>query len=390
MHVVAERHGGTPLVWLLIVLSLSLACSAPRFSGDAGTPEYSRAKTLIAQLGDQRFARREEATKALRDMEAAAATALRKGLLVDDAEIRHRCEKLLPRAVAADWRRRADAFEADVEGRWFHCLPMYDRYVQIAGKDAPARKLFAAMVRANGTLLAQGARGNKTAVGYSGECESLFRDLAEGKKPAQANGRLAVLFLVSSRLTGEKVSGQSSKGVSYLLPSPLVSDSLKADATGLAFRRLLLAWAETRDLSDRGTAVHLLFGIQIHRLKEAIPLVERIAKTDKAPPWARAFAVEVLVDVQGKECRGSLEKLLREEAVTTRGAGQEEGRLGDHALGHALVEKGKNPQDYGLKRATPIAIRGPRGESRTIQFYFFDTPGQRKDALEQCETDKKK
>ncbi len=378
-------------MWRLMVLSLSLAippdgAPAPRFPGDVGTPEYRRAKVLIEQLGDGQFARREAAAKALLEMEGAAATALREGLSAGDVEVRRRCKELVPRAAAADWRRRADAFEADAEDRQAHRLPMYERYAQLAGKDAAARRLFASMVRANGELLARAAREKEVREAYHDECNRLLGESAEAKDLPQANGRLAVLFLLSSGLAGEKVDFRPSKGVSYLFPSPLVSDALRAKAGGPAFRRLLLAWAETRDLADRGTAVHLLFGIQRHRLKEALPLVETIAKSGAAPPWARAFAVEVLADLGGKESYPVLEKLFREEAVTTKGGGEAEGRVGDHALGHAIRIQGAQPQDCGLRRETePISVLGPQGESRTINFYYFDTPGQREQALKRWE-----
>jgi hypothetical protein len=382
-------------MWRLLVVSLSLAfppdgASAPRFSGDAGTPEYGRAKALIEQLGDERFARREEATKALQEMGAAAAAALRESLAAPDDEVRRRCQQLLPQAAAADWRRRADAFEADAEGRQSHRLPLYERFVQLAGKDAAARKLFAAMLRSNGELLAEAARGVKTGEAYHHECDRLLHELAEKETPSQASGRLAILLLISSGLRDEKVDFQASKGVSYLVASPLVSDSLKSEATGPAFRRLLLAWAETRNLADRGTAVHLLFGIQKHRLKEALPLAEKIAKDRAAPPWARAFAIEVLAELGGKESLAALEKLLHEEAATTIGGGQEEGRVGDHALGQAITIQGARHGDYGLRRATePMSVLGPLGVQRTIAFFYFDTPRQREEALKRWEKEMK-
>lgn len=380
-------------MWCLVILSLALAgrASTLQFPGDAGTNEYKRAKVLIEQLGDRQFVKREAAAKALSEMNAAAATALWEGLAAADAEVQRRCKELLTDAVTADWKRRGDAFEVDAKGERFHRLPMYDRYVQLAGKDSSARKLFAAMLRANGELLAEAAGGKKSSQAYYDECDRLLRAPGGKTDSCELSGRLAVLFLLSSGLTDEKAKVTASKGASHLLAGKLVSDALQANGAGPAFRRLLVGWAKTRDLSDTGTVVHLLFGVQQHQLVDALPLVEKIGSDRSAPPWARALALEVLVDLMGKKSVAILEKLFREEAATTRGADQAEGRVGDHALGHAITIRGAQSKDFGLQRETAaISILGPQGASRTLNFYYFNSPAEREAALKRWEQEERK
>src|SRR5947208_1730773 len=75
--------------------------------------EAGRIARLIEQLGDDEFAKRQQASKALEAIGTPALTALRKAAGSIDLEIRHRAERLVKRLVARLQLRR---FEGHTDG----------------------------------------------------------------------------------------------------------------------------------------------------------------------------------------------------------------------------------------------------------------------------------
>ena len=156
---------------LLLLSALSLPAADP---APAATDKL--AADLVKQLGSPKYAVREAAARKLLNLGSAAVTALRFGLASPDEEVRSRCETLLPKAQAAEWARRADAYLAATDAMRPRDLPLLAEYEAVIGKDkmdAGARELFAEMVRTNGDLLEKVAEAPKLA----GD-ESLARSIA--------------------------------------------------------------------------------------------------------------------------------------------------------------------------------------------------------------------
>src|SRR2546423_364882 len=130
-------------VTTLLLLSTAVALAGPK-PGEEGTPEHARAAELVKQLGHPRYATREAAAKQLVEMGPAAVPALLAGTNAADEEVRTRSIALLPQAKAAEWKRRAEAYLADAEGKQKHDLPLLADWEKVMGKpDAGSRKLFA-------------------------------------------------------------------------------------------------------------------------------------------------------------------------------------------------------------------------------------------------------
>src|SRR5262245_13639616 len=139
-----------PLLMFVIALQVPLLAAGP---GDKGTPEFDKATALVTQLAHPRFAVREAAAKQLIEMGASAMAALSVGTKADDEEVRARSAARLAQAKAAELRRRADAYAADVTGKAKHDLPLLAEWEKLTGPpDAGSRKLFAEMVRNNANL----------------------------------------------------------------------------------------------------------------------------------------------------------------------------------------------------------------------------------------------
>src|SRR6476646_10203540 len=116
-----------------VLLSTAIALAGPK-PGDDGTPEYLKATALVKQLGHPRYATREAAAKQLIEMGPAAVPALLGGTKATDEEVRNRSSALLPQAKAAEWKRRAEAYLADADGRQKHDLPLLADWEKLVGK----------------------------------------------------------------------------------------------------------------------------------------------------------------------------------------------------------------------------------------------------------------
>ena len=168
-------------VTLLLLLLPATLLSAPK-PGDVGTPEYRAATELVQELGNARFNVREAAAKKLREMGGAAIPALIAGIKSTDEEVRNRSTTLLPQVQAIAWSRRADAFLADSDGKLKHDLPLLAEWGKLAGKlDAGSRKLFADMIRANGSLFELTATDRAAAVAALTVRSAVLLDTARAK-----------------------------------------------------------------------------------------------------------------------------------------------------------------------------------------------------------------
>ena len=67
------------------------------------------------------------------------------------------------RRLVLDYKRRVAAFLADKEDAHSHDMPCWERFKQLVGSDAEAKKLFVEMLEAEGPLLETAAAGNAAA-----------------------------------------------------------------------------------------------------------------------------------------------------------------------------------------------------------------------------------
>ncbi len=118
--------------------------------------------TWIAQLGDQEFGVREDATRKIREVGLPAKPALVAALRHSDPEVRLRARRCLTEILDADFQTRLRAFEngqlADDQA-----LPGWERFKVQIGDDAPARDLFVQMQKAEAGLMESVAAGGSVA-----------------------------------------------------------------------------------------------------------------------------------------------------------------------------------------------------------------------------------
>src|SRR3954471_14245989 len=222
---------------LLTALS---AFAAPK-PGEQGTPEFEKAAALVKQLGHPRFAVREAAGKQLLEMRGSAVAGLQAGTKSDDEEVRTRCTTLLPQAKAAEWRRRAEAYLADAEGKEKHDLPLLAEWEKLTGKpDAGSRKMYAEMARTTGELLDAVATDPKAATAkISARAREVYDRVttAKGQVKAEPGELAAVLF--ADMVSGPGATAghrrgrrEGSPGAGQLLANPAWPDAVAAADIG--------------------------------------------------------------------------------------------------------------------------------------------------------------
>src|SRR5262245_55034678 len=152
--------------------------------------ELSRARELVQKLGSETYAEREAAERELATMGRLARPALLSAVNgAPDPEIRARCNTLLPKASAEEFKARLDAFMADTEGKYEHDLPGWHQlrgvvrgefkmlgWTRVARPDADkaARELFIEFLKTPG--------GQKFLAAFAGPPEDLGRMVATRKQ----------------------------------------------------------------------------------------------------------------------------------------------------------------------------------------------------------------
>jgi hypothetical protein len=374
----------------LTLLAASFALAAP-LPGEKGTPEFEKATVLVKQLGHARFAVRETAAKELVEMGGAAVPALQAGIKSEDEEVRTRSTALLPQAKAADWKRRADAYLADIEGKQKHDLPLLTDWEKLIGKpDAGSRKLFAEMIRTKGEFLATVAGDRKAGqTATATECRLALDRLRGPKGQVKAEtGELAAILLADA-IAPPKMPDWSPAGFpAMLLDNPSVPDALDATETGAAFRRLIVRWMDARPPRDQAGCQHFSALVRKKPFPEAGPILAKWAKDKKADALSvRLLAIEALGKVGGKEAGDTLAGLI-DDTTQVFGGGQDQYHLGDSALAALVQMKGKKLPDYGLNNTIGIGFASaPGDEPIMLSLHGFNGQDARKTAIEKWKAD---
>lgn len=359
-------------------LLVALAAAALAAAGDPGTPEYAKAAGLVKQLGHARFPVREAAAKALVEMGGPAAAALREGRTSADEEVRGRSANLLPKAIALDWQRRADAYLADPDGKPARDLPLLPAYAKLVGKpDAGLRKLFAGMLRTNGPLLAAAA-ADATAVpkAVAARTRVLLDTYHVGHTHVKADPAevAALLFVQSVAAPSRNPGGVAPASPAVLLGNPGVGEAIADPDLGPAFRKLVTRWAETLPADDTVGRRSFCLAARKYALPEAVPELAKYAKDAKADALSvRVLAVEALGKAGGPDATAALESLLGDTTdVVNFGGGGDTYVLGDSALAALITLNKKKLAEYGLRNQIGIGFDyGDGGEPVNLMLYGF-------------------
>ena len=380
------------IVTLLVVAAVATADPKP---GDFGTPEHEKATALVRQLGDKRFATREAAAKKLIEMGPTAVVALTAGTKSADEEVRNRSLALLPQAKAAEWKRRAEAYLYDKDGKQKHDLPLLAEWEKLIGKpDAGSRTLFADMVRSNGELLQQAVADPKAArEAVKARCRTLLSQVGSTVKqvPVEA-GELAALFFVHARVNTDRADWMAVDTPAQLLANPGFTGALESKELGPSMRRVVVQWADSRPALDMTS--HQFFALAIRKtpFPEAVPVLARLAKDKNASGLhVRALAMEAMGKIGDKDSITALEGLISDETSLFQGVVGQDYPAGDCAFAALVTAQKKNPADYGMSNSISIGFRfGAQNEIVRLNLQSFPNAEARQKGLQKWKDDAKK
>jgi hypothetical protein len=302
--------------------------------------------------------------------------------------MRRRCERLIDQIVMREWRRKGEAYAADIDGKLTHDLPLLKSYEKVVGTDVTARKLFVEALGKAGPLLEQAAGERGPALeAFRTKC---FQLNAPKGRLRIAGEEFAALLFISFVLNDEDTTREESASIADLFGNPGIREAVKDKETGEAFRRLLNAWAESRNAAQFRSRQHFIFLVQAIEFKEGLPVLRRwIQDKDIAKGHFLPMAVYVYGKVGGKDVAVDLEKLWGDETVLFMD-GMTKVPLGDQALAASMRLAGKNPKDYGMVE-TQILAAGPGG-LLAVPAHWFTSDENRRTGLKKWkkEADKPK
>jgi glutathione S-transferase len=379
---------------ILLLLTVVVALAGPK-PGEEGTPEHARAAELVKQLGHPRFAVRESAAKQLLDMGGPAIPALTAGTKAADEEVRTRSAALLPKVRAAEWKKRAEAYLADTDGKQKHDLPLLAEFEKAVGKPTPeSRKLIAEMLKANGELLYQAATDPNAAIAaVRVRCRTLAGAVGADQKQVKAEvGDLAALFFVHAQVGKDSARWGNDDHPAHLLANPGLAEGMESKDLGPAVRRVLAHWANTRPRQD--LTAHQFFALLVRTkpFPEAVPNLARLAKDKTASGInVRALAIEALGKVGDKDANAALDGLLSDSTSLFQGVVGRDFTVADCAFAALLTAHKKNPSDYGMSGGLNLGFRfAGNGEIVRITLHTFPSDEARQNGLKKWKDEAKK
>lgn len=377
----------------LIWLAGPAVAAAPDVSPDPKSltvPEdvLSKARELVQQLGSEQFAEREEAELALVKLGRAARAALLAGANTDpNAEVRNRCQTLLPKATSLEMRARIEVFLADTEGKFDHDLPGWNELRSLARNewalfgyhvwsdrslDKAARVVFAELITTPANrfvMMAVGGQGDLAAVASTRRQElySLAYPRAVvvngmvtypgRKQPTLAD--ITALLLAEAQSDGKSAAPRNSSITSLVNVSGFNAAVQGAGDTARVYRAIAASWVDTRrDPMDMYYAMTIAQTLGLN--DASVRVAVRLFESKGAVVSYRGMAAARLAQLGTKEHLPLLEKAmadntvivtLRRQVVKKDGKSEvvaTEIQIRDVALAVSLILSGQKPEDYGF------------------------------------------
>jgi len=361
---------------LLIAGSIIAAVPGPQ-------SDRERAAELVALLGDASYKVREKASDDLIRLGSAALEPLRRGLTNPDTEIGERCRKLLPLALDHHLQEQIEVFLAKPNHAISPDLPGINRWIKMAGTGKESRELYALLIKEQRKLLIDIERTPDKAAQYY---QSFLTDMYNRTRVSGADARKElvsyselVLFLFLGADPNCRKSNGAVASTSYIqsnlfLNSTHLAGMLSGAGSNHATRQIFLGWLEQERYS-----ILVRRGCQLAataNMKEAIPIVIRMANDKTAIPTTRSYPLLGAMKLFGPEDIKHLEGLMEDKTVIGRTTVNNEAvttEMRDIALGIAVQASGQKPADYGFDRLRDNIVS-------TSYFYYAISDKKREEA----------
>jgi hypothetical protein len=311
-------------------------------------------ETLIEQLGDSAYVRREEATSRLTEIGIPAKAALSEAARHADAEVRHRALRILAVILEADFERRLREFAEDVDGGRGLTLPGWERFSARLGGDRASRQLFVDIQRSEPELmLAYAERPKQLSQIFEVRSAALQQSLQfqNGSVGQEITlGSITGLLLVASE-PDVTISTQAGQLMYSFIHRPSFQTAVAGGAHKESLLNLLGAWIGND--GQRNTSVDyqkVLLAMRFD-LKQGLPLGLATAKQAGAPPYYRLYGMLAVAKLGSRDNLDELESMLTDDTVCTKRKVQDKEitiEVRDAALLAMLHLTGQEPKEYGF------------------------------------------
>lgn len=375
-HLRDERLPGARTALACVLLMAAALSSGVRAQSAAGTPAAEAASPgaqpqagqidrWIEQLGDDSFSVRKAAAESLLNAGPAARERLQSIAVGPDPELRSAARRIVSLIETTDFRRRLDAFAADVDGKAGLSLPGWELYRDEVGDDAKARALFIEMQRHEAPLLAAmfGERSAARDAAWEERLVQLVQSQLNGtgQNALPPLASCATMLLVGSEPKRE-ISDRVAMMQVTLVSRPPILETMQNGTHRDALRRLVAAWiVHCPNNSEMSLRSRVGF-IGQYDLAEALPLAISVATAEpdyrQASPITRMAALLVIGQVGKREHVDRLERLLDDQTVcfsaaivnqSTGAAGSVDVQIRDVALVVLLRLTEQNASLYGYR-----------------------------------------
>jgi hypothetical protein len=256
--------------------------------------DKERAKQLVERLGDRSFKVRESASAELVQMGRAVEPILRDGMNHPDPEIRQRCKRILPMALAYELDQQIRAFMADTEDKNDTPLAGWARFKELAGNDRGARLLFAELHRHDADFMETLAKNPAELRDlYQAKCQELIGMFNLGHAfigPEQVGLLLFASFepKLGADLQAQMFLSNVLVTVSY---QPSGKLALRDNA---AVRRLLVKHIEQANNSLSNNSLTILINLNLR--EDGLAIARKILSTSSAGDdvHAKAMAISLM------------------------------------------------------------------------------------------------
>jgi hypothetical protein len=330
--------------------------SAELGTSAAATATPQQIAALIQDLGSDKFAVRQRATRDLVGLGIATQNALEQAIESGDAEVRLRARKILTAVVAADFNQRLEAFAGDHGGGISQALPAWGKFSAQFGTNRPARQLFVEMQRAEPELLAAFEEGPEAATVAINE---RTRQIMDGQRESLGQlGTLATLLFVGA---AEKVRVDED-GCLHIYPYVVQTTYHRNSKTSLwpgLLKKMVGQWI-AKDTTPSMTNQNLTLAAQLDLKSETLAIATRVLATTDSPPGSKQISILMIGRFGDQDDLELIEKLLEDQTSCGKVSVEQPPRqvdlqIRDIVLAAMLHMTGQNLHEYGYHSVQEFA-----------------------------------
>ena len=309
-----------------------------------------QASDLVARLGHQEFAMREQAAARLIELKLDALPALRVGAQSETREIRHRSAKLLTLISEIDLQRRFEEFKASTDPDQDYGLPGWNAYREAVGDSPASRSIFVSMHEEESRLLGL-VDGNPKRLrsALANRCDELQSQSIFGRVQTRL-GTIATLLFLATRGDDNGTTPLVNMVVYRVCDTSLFETAVDSGPGREVLAILAEAWIARQPLQGITLALHL--GLT-KGLKGSLPRAREVFEAPVASPSDRIYACLCLAKFGDETDIPRLEAYLEDVNVCAHdqlGGQVVVTQMRDLALASLVKLTKQEPKDFGFDR----------------------------------------